>query len=542
VLDFTGNGSTDYFTAPSSNIFDCPDGDWCWIIWTRFDSLAGSAFNYLISSGAVGGNNVTNIYFPEASSGDDPAAGIRMAFDSAIPDVHTTADFDANQTPWLIVAGRKSNTLGIRVAQPGATAVIGPTTTAVPSGSQGTPGTWYFGSRSDLQSARFFKNHAGEFFRGDFYPSDAEIVAMANGLHPLALGKPFTFWWPAYGDTGGNQIAPIGGSVLTRNGTPGTSRHAPITLGGATAVTRSSAGPATGTIAHVAPSAVQALAAALRVPGATAHRAPAAVQALAGHMVPSGATAHVAPSALQAIAAFLATKATGLTFTQLGPHALPSKPWGPFTGKEIAVTGSIGHVAPALVQAIAAAERFAGTAAHVAPAARQAADGLLIPSGTAAHVAPAALQAVTGGSGQFGFAAHLAPAAIAALDAAERLAGAVAQLAPPAVQAMVAAETVAGAVAQLAPALVQAIAGTLTITGEAAHVLAAAIAAITGAQASDLAGTVVHVAPSAVAALAGALPVTTVGGTFIVGADGRTVTVAPRGAHVVAPRRSFTVY
>lgn len=185
-IDFGGDNTARYYRIDDNADLTLPDGDWCIGLRVKFDSAAGTAFQYILSTNNFGASNSINIFLVEASVSAPEANGLKVEVRNSsgtIADQYSGSVADITSGEWLVIAQRVSGSLQFKGCLVGGSVQTWNTsaTTASISGSS-NGGNWFYGARADLSTARFFEEHAGQLFfiKGETL-SDTQIADLANG-------------------------------------------------------------------------------------------------------------------------------------------------------------------------------------------------------------------------------------------------------------------------------------------------------------------------------------------------------------------------
>lgn len=242
MIDFSDNTTTtktDYFTTPA---IDNPSGSFAWIVYLDVPSApSGSGWEYLVSMGSWGANYSMNMHF-----GRDSQAGYANTFHTRVGnsiEIDVVVTDINNGKPWVMAGGVDGSNTRLALGQPGDT--TWQTTTGTPAANiAGTgPSAVHFGVRSNATN-RSYRGLMGYAMRvAGSFPSEAQLLALAHGQHPLAsgLGPDADFLWNMWEDTAGNQADIIAEAAITRVGTPKTAGGSAIVYPWPLSVTRSAA-------------------------------------------------------------------------------------------------------------------------------------------------------------------------------------------------------------------------------------------------------------------------------------------------------------
>lgn len=196
------------------------NGDWCVGIWTRINDTTGTAFQYLISTGAYGVNPSINAYMDESAGG----ASVAWYLNVNGLEIITTTLYAGDGTDRLLIFQRRSGTLEIIVCDAFGTASQQASTTL---SAASDAGAWNIGRRFDANADRYYGGVAGEFFKGDFSLSLDEVTALGGGLKITQLNKALDVYLPME-SAEATLIDLIGSNDATRVSVPTTVEHFPL--------------------------------------------------------------------------------------------------------------------------------------------------------------------------------------------------------------------------------------------------------------------------------------------------------------------------
>jgi len=183
AIDFGDNNTTRYYTVPSDSAFSLPDDDWC--IGFRFvmDDNSGSYYQYIIGFNTVSANNSIWIFTQEDSAGEPNTLKIYFKDGSGnlLSVASSTLTELSDGTAYLCVIQRQSDYLHIYICGEGEVVQD------VGSGSVGSFGavtcgdSLYIGCREDTNTDRFYEEHLGRIFKGNFSLTNEQIQKIAAG-------------------------------------------------------------------------------------------------------------------------------------------------------------------------------------------------------------------------------------------------------------------------------------------------------------------------------------------------------------------------
>lgn len=226
AVDFGEGNTTSYYTATDDAALTIPSGEFAICFWAHLDDNAGTAYQYLISTGGYGATPSLNIFWQEDDVGD-AADGTLNAFlvdDAAAGPgqmISTTTDFVTGGELWFFVFQRTGSQYELWSCARGSGDATLEDTGTLGSPSTSNGGAWNIGRRSDGESARYFEEHAGEiaFFSGTSF-SEVQIEAMAEGEQTYTeIGHSPDAYWSM--NTAADTADDSGnGHDLSSNGSP----------------------------------------------------------------------------------------------------------------------------------------------------------------------------------------------------------------------------------------------------------------------------------------------------------------------------------
>jgi hypothetical protein len=225
--------SNDYYVITDSTGMTLQDGDWCVGIWVRVTDNSGTQFQYNISNGTVGGTNTFNMFLVEDSQGggNEGTWNVRVDPGTGTEANIRTAVIGADSTWWLLICQRDDSADEIQLwsCKYAATATKEATASDTTWASTVDGGDWHLGRRLDGDADRYYGGELGEFFKGDFALTQAEIESLANGKNIFGIGKsPDCYLSMAAADGTLPDLSGNGNSAA-RQDTPVTVAH-PINL------------------------------------------------------------------------------------------------------------------------------------------------------------------------------------------------------------------------------------------------------------------------------------------------------------------------
>lgn len=228
AVDLLNNNTTRHFTVPDATDLTFPNSDWFLALWTNVNNNDGTLFQYMFSNNGVSTVNSLNILLLEDSAGvdSDKWRVITDNFDEAIPT--TTGADDINR---LIVTQRNGSNIEVWFAEPGQTATLEIDSAYSDGAING--GNWFYGCRSDTDTARFYENPLGPLVKGSVALTQAQIELLANGVIPTLVTAPanLDIWFP-FTENAATITDLANGHIATRQGTGlVTVEHFPVVSG-----------------------------------------------------------------------------------------------------------------------------------------------------------------------------------------------------------------------------------------------------------------------------------------------------------------------
>jgi hypothetical protein len=242
AIDFGDAQSTRWYDAADHADFTMDESaGYTVAAWAKWDTnrLSGSGAQYLVSSGAYLAGETYNLIIYEDSAGANN--DIEFAIDGGggnVPAV-TTGGLFTDDGAWTLIAGGHDSANGtVRGIKLGASSILDSDTQAGTTGDVDPTGGVRIGHRLTGGDRYVEGIMGGVFICNSHYMSDAEMIAIAQGISPLVvLGPHLTFFWEMR-DVG-DGVDLIGGHALTENGTGQTQvEHVPQSIGWPVAVTR----------------------------------------------------------------------------------------------------------------------------------------------------------------------------------------------------------------------------------------------------------------------------------------------------------------
>ena len=187
AVDLGEGNTTRYYLVSDSPNLSYPDGDWCVGFWSRVEENSGTAFQYLFSHGTVSTDPSLNIWIEE-DTGVSAANVWKFDF-SGGGNVLSSKATGADRTDRLIVVQRRDDDgeLQMWFCEPNSIAEKVASTGNLPLGVKNPAGPLNIGRREDGNVDRYYEEHFGEVFKGDFSLSKTEIELLAAGNTVLGL-------------------------------------------------------------------------------------------------------------------------------------------------------------------------------------------------------------------------------------------------------------------------------------------------------------------------------------------------------------------
>ena len=235
LIDFGDANSSRYYTLPHHPDLDLPDSDWCWGAVTRVEENSGTAFQYLLSTGNFEATPSFQLYLSEASEASNPNKwkahtvdddGTLASETSLTSSVATGAD----SVTRFVVIQRTGTNLEMWLCPLNGSATQVANLAASSYDAMTAPTDWNFGRRSDGNADRYYEEWAGTLFKGNVALSQANIEAIAGGVHPLTvLGAAARGYW-AFSSPLTTVPDEVGSSDATRFGSGWPGEAGPATL------------------------------------------------------------------------------------------------------------------------------------------------------------------------------------------------------------------------------------------------------------------------------------------------------------------------
>jgi len=215
------NETDQWYELADSAAMSCPAASpWCFGIWTRVDDNSGSLFQYLFSSGNFAVADSLHLYLSEAGEGNANKWSARVEAAA----LQGTSAYGADGKNRLLILQNDGTTCYLQACVSGGSVV---TEASVAFTSAINNGAFNIGRRADANADRYYGGVAGEFFKGDFFLSNAEIEALASGMTIWQLGYTPDCYHPMVSAEA--TIYDVAGAHNgTRNGSPTTVEDFPI--------------------------------------------------------------------------------------------------------------------------------------------------------------------------------------------------------------------------------------------------------------------------------------------------------------------------
>jgi hypothetical protein len=230
-----------YYIVADAAELTLPNGDWCLGIWTYVSDNTGVAWQYLVSTGGWGAVSTINLHLGEVTA---TASGQRNRWlmnceddDGTNPGDIIASTATGADSKWRLIIFQRNTTADaghefeLWFCEPGASATKEADASDASFGAI-NGGDWNIGRRADGDAARYYGSVTGEFFKGDFALTQAQVEALGAGLPIKSLAKRASLtldvylpMWEAHAtllDYSAN------GNSGTRSGAPVTVSHPPI--------------------------------------------------------------------------------------------------------------------------------------------------------------------------------------------------------------------------------------------------------------------------------------------------------------------------
>ena len=186
AVDLGDGNTTRYYSVADTPHLSYPDGDWCVGFWSRVEENSGSLYQYPFSHGALAATASLNVWLEEDTGG---TAANTWKFDFSGTRINATKATGADKTDRLIVVQRRDDDgeLQMWFCEPNSVAEKVASTGNLPLGVKSPAGSLNIGRREDGNVDRYYEEHLGEVFKGDFSLSKTEIELLAAGNTILGL-------------------------------------------------------------------------------------------------------------------------------------------------------------------------------------------------------------------------------------------------------------------------------------------------------------------------------------------------------------------
>lgn len=201
LIDFIRPNAERHYTIPHVVALDLSAGSWAIGVWSKIDDNSGDFFQYVVSNGPFEGTGTVNLY-----SGDDNTASPGQVAEwiaSIVDDTGTgtgsplssSGDQAVGGVERLVVIQDDGSNTELYLTPKDGTASQADTDTTL--GNITPADDWHFGCRADLNTDRFYEEHAGGLFFVNRAMTTTEMESIATGQSPVTvLGAACVAFWP----------------------------------------------------------------------------------------------------------------------------------------------------------------------------------------------------------------------------------------------------------------------------------------------------------------------------------------------------------